>query len=104
MVYYLYTDNNSNGVEWVASIYIMNERLEPVKYKTRLKDLREALHMERMDVVAQSYIIGRPVTYQTVMAWENKSLSRVDADTSFALRTILGCTLDDLIYEVEDED
>lgn len=79
------------------------ERLPAVKYKTRLKELREKLGMKRMDVVAESYKLGRPVSYQTVSAWEKGLLQRIDADKSYTFRTILGCTLDELLYEVDED-
>jgi len=86
----------------MASIY-MTERIKPVKYRTRLKELREAKGLERKDIVGKSYALGYPITYQTVMAWENNDLSRIDPNTSYPLRIILSCSLGELVYEVDDE-
>ena len=78
------------------------ERTHEVKYRTRLKQLREAKELERMDIVEKSIIMGKSLTYQTVMTWENKLVSRIDADTTYVLKQILGCTLDELVYEVDE--
>lgn len=78
------------------------ERTKTVKYRTRLKQLRKALNLKRNDIVGKSYALGYPVTYQTVMSWENNILTRIDANTSYPLRKILGCTLDELVFEVDD--
>lgn len=79
-----------------------SERVHELKYKTRLKELREAKGLERMDIVEQSIKLGKSITYQTVMTWENRLVARIDADTTYILKKILDCSLDELVYEVEE--
>lgn len=68
------------------------------KFKTRLKELMKARGLDRMDIVRDAHM-----SYPTVMAWEKGDLSSINADTVHALLATLGCTMDELLYTIEDE-
>lgn len=70
---------------------------EVAKFRTRLKELREQRELSRMDLVRDA-----KMSYPTVVSWENNSMNHVSADIVHRLTNLLGCTVDELVYVVED--
>lgn len=68
------------------------------KFKTRLKELMKKRGLDRMDIVRDARM-----SYPTVMSWEDNELNSVGANNVHALMKVLGCTMDELIYTVEDD-
>lgn len=71
---------------------------EMAKFRTRLKEIREAKHLTRMDVVR-----GANLSYPTVSKLEKEELSSIEAATVEALTRFLSCKYEDLVYLVESE-
>lgn len=68
------------------------------RYRTRLKDIREAKGLTRMDVVR-----GANLAYPTVMNWETSALTSLDAEKVAALLDFLGVTHEELVYLADEE-
>lgn len=71
---------------------------DKIKYKTRLRDLRIAQGLTRMDLVRE---LG--ISYPTIMAWENDVLTRYDGSIGRRIQDLFGVTHDQLIYAVKED-
>jgi DNA-binding Xre family transcriptional regulator len=70
------------------------------KFRWRLKELREARNLSRMDIVRDAKI-----SYATVQTLEREAeTGRVDAPLIARLMRVLDCSFDELITFVEDDD
>jgi DNA-binding XRE family transcriptional regulator len=68
------------------------------KFRTHVAELRKKHNVSRMDLVRKA-----DMTYPTVVSWENEALASANANTIWLLMQLFNCTIDELLYFVDED-